>query len=158
VNLQEASQVSFMVDYLGTTIEAEGNTFNLENGQAKFAYSLATKSRETLITIKDEKGHIVYSQNGETDPGKHFFVWDGTDSSGQSLATAPIPSPYPRSTRRVIDRYFLHHFRPGHRGGIGWRRSRSVLGEVAVPMEAVISVNETPEESFRECNRWDFRD
>ncbi len=82
LNLQQSSQVADMVNYLGTTIEVSGQQFPLENGKAEFTYSLGARADSVTITIRDAAGISVYTQEAETDIGKHNFIWDGLSSGG----------------------------------------------------------------------------
>jgi len=146
VGLQEISQVSFMVDYLGTTIESTGDAFQVENGKAKFSYTLeGANAYETLITITDMEGNTVIALPGETDVGYHAFDWDGMDSSGQAVpdgaytATVSAVDPF----GNLID---VSQTVTGRVTGAGNEGGDIVLylGDIAVPMGAILSVNETP--------------
>lgn len=82
LKLQEASQTSTMVDYIGRTVEVEGKTLPLENGHAEFTYTMPSGARSATITITDENGATVLERDAETDPGKHTFEWDGLKDNG----------------------------------------------------------------------------
>jgi len=84
-NLQKNSQVVSMVNYLGTTVEAKGGSFYLENGTSKFTYTLQDKSTDTTITIRNSSGQTIATFGGELDIGKHGAVWDGTNSLGYKV-------------------------------------------------------------------------
>ncbi|MCP5372616.1 MAG: flagellar hook assembly protein FlgD [Hyphomicrobiales bacterium] len=83
--LQKNSQVVSMVNYLGTTIEAKGDAFYLEDGTSKFTYTLAEKAASTTITIRNASGTTIATFDGEIDIGKHGAVWDGTNSLGYKV-------------------------------------------------------------------------
>ncbi|MBL6945328.1 MAG: flagellar hook assembly protein FlgD [Rhodospirillales bacterium] len=147
VGLQQTSQVSFMVDYLGTTIESTGETFNIDDGGgAKFSYTLHdTNAYETLVTITNANGEKMIALPGETAVGYHSFDWDGIDEDGQQVP----PGAYTASVSAVdpfgnlVD---VSQTVTGHVTGAGNEGGDIVLymGEVAVPMGAILSVNETP--------------
>lgn len=82
LGLQQTSQVSDMVNFIGNTIEADAKVVPLENGKAEFTYDLDTKSDKTAIVIKNSSGLNVFSTDGENGAGKHNYVWDGKTSSG----------------------------------------------------------------------------
>jgi flagellar basal-body rod modification protein FlgD len=71
--------------YIGYTVEADGDTTTLEDGSAKWGYTLDSKASEVTITITDSNGDTVYTGNGETSAGSHVFTWDGTTSDGTQL-------------------------------------------------------------------------
>ena len=83
---QAANQAAASLSYIGKTVEAKGNTVPLKNGNAEFTYALAKRAESTLIIITNDKGDLVLSAQGNTDAGKHSFVWDGLDKNG-------IPAP-----------------------------------------------------------------
>lgn len=89
VGMQQTSQVSSMVNYLGTQIEANGQAFNLDGSTAKFSYDLESGAAETTITIQDALGREVWTGAGSTDPGKQFFVWDGLEPDGTQVPDGP---------------------------------------------------------------------
>ncbi|PTW59332.1 flagellar basal-body rod modification protein FlgD [Breoghania corrubedonensis] len=72
--------------YLGTTVEAYGNTTSLQDGSATWGYSLESDAESTTITITDSDGNTVWTGDGETDSGSHTFTWDGTTTDGTQLA------------------------------------------------------------------------
>ncbi|WP_321344617.1 FlgD immunoglobulin-like domain containing protein [Breoghania sp.] len=72
--------------YLGTTVEAYGNTTTLTDGSATWGYSLEEDAESTSITISDSDGNTVWTGEGETDSGDHTFTWDGTTTDGTQLS------------------------------------------------------------------------
>ena len=145
LNLQQGSQVADMVNYLGTTIEATGQQFTLENGKAEFTYSLGAQADGVTIAIRDAAGLSVYSQDGETDIGKHRFTWEGQSSGG-------LPQPDGAYTVVVsaLDRagklQDVAHTVFGRVTGAGAEDGLVSLfmGDVNVSMDKVLSVKETP--------------
>lgn len=147
VKLQQTSQVGSMVSYLGTTVEASGNTLTMENGSAKFSYTLGTNARENTITIKDDAGKVVATLVGETGTGYHATEWDGKDGNGNQLAdgtysitvSALDSDGAPVGVAQTVT---------GRVTGAGAENGDIVLymGDVAVPMGAILSVNETPQQ------------
>ena len=85
VALQVSSHSLAAASYLGTTVEAVGDFAPLEGGEAQYTYTLATAAEDSTIEIYDTKGARVFSAEGQTDAGKHSFVWDGRDKSGLAL-------------------------------------------------------------------------
>ncbi len=145
LSLQQNSQVADMVNYLGTTIEAAGQQFTLENGKAEFTYSLGANAEDVIIAIRDAAGISVYSQDGETDIGKHGFTWDGLSSGGL---------PQPDGTYTVVvsaqDRagklQDVTHTVFGRVTGAGAEDGvvSLFMGDVTVDLDRVLTVKETP--------------
>jgi flagellar basal-body rod modification protein FlgD len=73
------------VNYIGHTVVAKGDTTTLSKGSATFGYSLSAEASKVSITIKDSKGHTVWTGSGTGDSGTNSFTWDGKDSSGKQL-------------------------------------------------------------------------
>lgn len=144
IGLQQTSQIASMVGYLGTTVEATGNTFVLEDSQATFSYTLGQNAKTTTITIKDDTGKIVATLQGETETGYHLHDWDGKDGSGNAL-----PDGVYGVTVSAVDNagktIGVSQTVYGRVTGAGAEGGEVVLymGDVAVPMAAVLSINET---------------
>jgi len=86
LNLQETSQISQMVDFIGNRIEFEGQKLPVENGTAEFTYTLPAGVREADINIANSAGINVFYREADTDVGTHNFKWDGKDKNGN-----PVP-------------------------------------------------------------------
>jgi flagellar basal-body rod modification protein FlgD len=145
VDLQQTSQVSFMVDYIGTTVEAAGKTFYLEEGNpAKATYTLVDDAKEALITITDESGEVVYSASGEAGAGFHEFKWDGKDNDGiaQPEGIYSITVSALDWEDEPVDVYQTVY---GRITGAGADNGEVVLysNDVVIPMSSILAVNET---------------
>jgi flagellar basal-body rod modification protein FlgD len=143
--LQQTSQISSMVDFIGHTAEATGKKVPLENKKAEFTYTLDANSAETLINIKNGSGITVFTGDGETDVGKHTFTWDGV-----SLGTMPQPEGvYTVSVTAFDPLRNLQDVKQtvyGRVTGSGAEDGKVSLffGDIKVPMDDVLSVKETP--------------
>jgi flagellar basal-body rod modification protein FlgD len=83
IALQQGSQISTLVNYIGMKVEAGGNQkMPLESGSAKFTYTLASAANKSTVNIVNDKGVSVYSADTATAAGKHAFTWDGRDKNG----------------------------------------------------------------------------
>ncbi len=82
IALFTVGQSASAVSYLGTTIEASGDTTVLADGTAKFRYSLPEATASTSILITDDQGRLVLTADGSTGAGNHGFVWNGRDTNG----------------------------------------------------------------------------
>lgn len=82
LKLEQTKAISSLVDFIGTTVEAEGRKVPLENGNAEFTYTMPVNASKATITITSGSGLTVFSGEADTSSGKHTFVWDGRSTSG----------------------------------------------------------------------------
>ncbi len=82
LKLEQTKAVSSLVDFIGTTVEADGRRFPLENGNAEFTYTMPGGVSKATISITNSSGLTVFTGDGETGIGKHTFAWDGRNKSG----------------------------------------------------------------------------
>ncbi|MFC1674243.1 flagellar hook assembly protein FlgD [Pseudomonadota bacterium] len=143
VGMQQTSQVGSMVGYLGTEIEANGDVFNLENGQAKFSYNLESKAVKSTLTIQDALGKTVWTGDVSTDAGKEIFTWDGMQSDGTQAPDGPYtatisPEDNLGNLINVAQTVF------GRVTGAGAQEGRVTLsmGAVDAPLDDVLNVKE----------------
>ena len=161
--LQQTSQISSMVDFIGHTVEATGkqvplkkqpneseftSQFTLKNNNAEFTYNLDTNSAETIINIKDASGITVYTGDGETAAGKHTFAWDGlafgTMPQPDGIYTVTVTAFDPlRNLQDVAQTVFGRVTGSGAEDG----EVSLFLGDIKVPMDDVLSVKETKEQT-----------
>lgn len=85
IALQKSNETLAAANYLGTTIEAKGNSMPLASGKGEFTYTLDKPSEVTTLSIRDSAGKLVYSGPGDTSSGKHSFTWDGKATGGAQL-------------------------------------------------------------------------
>jgi len=85
ISLTKARAGSDAVGFLGKTVTLTDGSSGLKSGQAQWAYSLASDSAATRLTITDSKGHTVYTGAGNTASGLQAFTWDGKDNAGNVL-------------------------------------------------------------------------
>ena len=147
--IQQTSQVVSMVGFLGTTIQATGNKFFLEDDFAAFTYDLSQNAVETVITIQNNSGQTVFTTGGDNGIGNHGFVWDGKANDGfpqppgtyTAVVTAldeegnlidVVQTAFGRVTGSGVD----------EQGGV-----QLFMGDVEVPLDSIISVNETQKQT-----------
>jgi flagellar basal-body rod modification protein FlgD len=77
------------INLIGKTVDAPGNTVDLQSGEAKtLSYSLDEDSTGSTIDIFDSTGAKVSTVDlGAQSSGLHEFVWNGRDASGELLPT-----------------------------------------------------------------------
>jgi flagellar basal-body rod modification protein FlgD len=85
IKLQQTSQTSQGISYLGQTVEMSGSNLPLQGGEAKLTYTLPKEARDVKVLIKDSSGTLVRSLTGDTATGSHTVSWDGKDSSDKQL-------------------------------------------------------------------------
>ncbi|WP_022661497.1 flagellar hook assembly protein FlgD [Paucidesulfovibrio longus] len=70
--------------YLGATVEAEGDSITLEDGEAEtMTFILADDASSVTANVYGSDGSIVSSVLlGELDSGSYTFAWDGTNAAG----------------------------------------------------------------------------
>ena len=85
IALQQTNIMVGAVSYIGKEVEVTGQTTTLEDGKAKFIYSLPEKASAAILAVYDENGTQVLFQQADKDAGRHEFVWDGKDSKGTTM-------------------------------------------------------------------------
>lgn len=145
VGIQQDNQVSSMVNYIGTTIEANGKHFTLENSQAKFSYNLENNALKADLTIKDPLGKTVWSGAINGDAGKQVFTWDGLRNDGTQAPDGPYTAVINAkdANGKLIN---VEQTVFGRVTGAGADQGNVTLsmGAVDVGMEDVLHVSETP--------------
>lgn len=143
---QTTSQAAAAINYLGSTVEAIGSRVPLQNGRAEFSYALPEQSSGTLIVISDATGAVVHSAPGNTEIGKHNFVWDGLDANGNQLpegdysisVTARDANGDPIEVATSVY---------GRVTGIESTEEGALvsMGSIHIPLADILSVKETPQ-------------
>ena len=82
LKLEQTNQISALVDFIGTTIEASGRTVPLQDGQAEIGYTMPFGANTATITITNSAGLTVFQSDADTSSGKHVFTWNGRNNSG----------------------------------------------------------------------------
>ncbi|MGE4291534.1 MAG: flagellar hook assembly protein FlgD [Desulfovibrio sp.] len=72
--------------YLGATVEAEGDSITMEDGEAgTMNFTLDSDAASVTANVYDSDGNIVSSEAlGELDAGAYTFAWDGQSTSGST--------------------------------------------------------------------------
>jgi len=81
---QAAANNSRAADYLGKTVTAVGDRFDLSGGMVSdLRFRLENPATETFVKVYNSAGQYVASlDNGARTAGEHVFTWDGLDSQG----------------------------------------------------------------------------
>jgi flagellar basal-body rod modification protein FlgD len=73
------------VSYIGKEVTSSGKTGELTDSDAVFwAYSADANAANATVTIKDDKGQVVYTETGPLASGPGTFRWDGVGSDGNA--------------------------------------------------------------------------
>ncbi len=85
VDLFTQNSNSNLVSYSGKYVEVEGDSVRLEEspGNVSFRYYLDEPARESIVSIYNLDGQLVFSGGGINDAGNNNITWDGTDSEGE---------------------------------------------------------------------------
>lgn len=82
INAMSAQSVS----YIDKTVQALSSSVPLQDGVAKFAYTLDSDAVSCVISIKDSDGNYVKSfVDVDHAAGRHELTWDGKDDDGNRL-------------------------------------------------------------------------
>jgi flagellar basal-body rod modification protein FlgD len=85
ISLQQSSQVTGALGFIGHTVVLNGSTAQLTNGQAVWNYNV-TKPATAAISIADATtGQVVFTTNQAVSPGQQTFTWNGQTSTGNVL-------------------------------------------------------------------------
>ncbi len=79
------TQSSFRADavsYIGKQVTASGETAELKDGGATWAYKADANVANASVTIKNAAGSVVYTEAGSLNAGPGNFMWDGMGSDG----------------------------------------------------------------------------
>ena|SRR3990170_1615991 len=86
--MANASQTTLGLSYIGLNVDVQGSDFKYYGaGNAKMSYRLPADAAVSTISILDQNGDTVYSQDGEQASGAHDFIWNGADQNGN-----PVPA------------------------------------------------------------------
>ena len=72
------------VSYIGKEVTASGETAELKDGGAYWAYNAETNVANATVTIKNAAGSVVYTENGSLNSGNGAFLWDGVGTDGST--------------------------------------------------------------------------
>ncbi len=86
VQMELAGISSVALGYVGLDISYVSDDFNFDGQKpVNMSFALEGDSVDTVISIIDENGNSVYTEDGPTGPGPHDFTWDGRDAAGDLL-------------------------------------------------------------------------
>ena len=80
---------TYATSYLGKSVSVTNGNAALSNGQADWSYALGAPALQTMLTVSDANGKVVYAGLGATDQGTNQFQWNGQDNNGNQLPDGP---------------------------------------------------------------------
>jgi flagellar basal-body rod modification protein FlgD len=81
VSIQQATQSTQAMAFVGTTVALDGATTPLKDGKAEWTFAV-TKPSTAKVTITDAVGQTIYSGSFTVQSGPQAFKWDGRDNTG----------------------------------------------------------------------------
>ena len=95
--------------------------------------------------MRDAKGQVVVTRQGETAPGSHNFVWDGKDANGNKMPDGPYTVTVSAMDANKTAIPVATHMLGRVDGVVTSDGTVNVLvGGVAIPLDKILSVKETP--------------
>jgi len=145
LKVEQAKAISSLVDFIGTTVEAEGRKVPLENGNAEFTYTMPVGAAKGTITIANGSGLTVFKTDADIAAGKHTFVWDGRNSFGiaQPSGTYSVLVSGLDAAGNLLP---IPHTIWGRVTGANVENGQASLtlgDDIGIPQESVLSVKET---------------
>jgi flagellar basal-body rod modification protein FlgD len=144
--LQQGNLTSVGLDYIGKTVEATGDVAPLTGESAEFSYTLTEGAASTAMAIVNGQGQAVYTTQGETEAGRHGFVWDGLDNDGNALPEGPyrfvVTAVNADGDQIGVSTTTIAQVTGVENGETGLLLQ---FGDVKVPFENVVAVKETPQ-------------
>ena len=81
ISLQQSSQASDALNFVGANVVVNGSISQMSGGQATWTFA-ADKPAAATINITNASGQLVFSQNTTLNAGAQTFNWNGLDNNG----------------------------------------------------------------------------
>ncbi len=87
-SLISLSNIASAASYLGNEALIAGNKGDHDGASGiKWLYQSEDAAENITLEVKDTKGNLIYSEDGEKAAGQHTFNWTGVDAAGN-----PVPA------------------------------------------------------------------
>jgi len=146
IGLQSTANAYGAVGFVGTTIAADSSDVPLQDGKAKFDYTIE-KTGVATLKILDASGNIVMLKQVDAQVGTHPVEWDGTDYFGNQLPDGKYTvnvSVTDTATGKATDADITSYGKVNEAviadGSVFLK-----MGEVAVPLADVIRISKPAE-------------
>lgn len=80
--LSAASAITGAVSFIGKQVAASGESSQLTNGEASWAYSLDEPGSQATFTVKDANGNEMFAQTIANPYQDGIFTWNGQKTDG----------------------------------------------------------------------------
>jgi flagellar basal-body rod modification protein FlgD len=80
-----SNAATMAASYLGKRVSVTNGVASLSGGSATWTYSLAGNTANTLLSVTNANGKVVYTTAGQTTAGNNTLTWDGKDNNGNQL-------------------------------------------------------------------------
>lgn len=85
LTMQTLNLTALGVSFIGKDVEVAGKFFQADGVKpVSMSYDMPAGASEGTLSIIDEDGNVVFTQNADLTAGRHNFTWDGKDSSGNA--------------------------------------------------------------------------
>ena len=81
ISLQQSSQATAALSFIGQTVVLDGSVTQMKNQSASWNLQVSKPATAT-VTIQDSAGQTVYTGKVALNPGGQAFTWDGTGTNG----------------------------------------------------------------------------
>ena len=78
----KASTATNALAFVGMSVTADGTSTTLSGGQASWVLSAPRNASQATVTIKNDKGEAVYTENRSIAAGDQPFTWNGRSNAG----------------------------------------------------------------------------
>lgn len=85
IGLQSTANAYGAVGFVGTSIAADTGDVPLQDGKAKFDYTIEKSGGAATLKILNAEGNLVMLKQVDATVGTHPVEWDGTDYFGNQL-------------------------------------------------------------------------
>lgn len=82
ISATRSSAGASLSGYLGQQAEIATDTAQFSGGPISFLYSLPQDAASADLSILDSSGRTVFKAEGDTQAGRHDFVWNGQTAAG----------------------------------------------------------------------------
>jgi len=84
IKMQQATQASMALNFVGSTVVVNGSTAPLSGGKATWSFS-PDKPQTANISIANSSGQVVFTDSRTVNAGTQSYTWNGQGSNGQQM-------------------------------------------------------------------------
>jgi flagellar basal-body rod modification protein FlgD len=147
IGLQSTANAYGAVGFVGTTIAADSSDVALQNGKAKFDYTIDKTGGSATLKVLNSSGNIVMLKQVDAQVGTHPVEWDGTDYFGNKLPDGKYTvsvSVTDQATGKATDAAITSYGKVDQ-AVIADGKVFLKMGDVTVPLEDVIRISKPTE-------------